>query len=243
MAEAKAAPKTEIVDWQKQLNDMAIATAQAEKPSGNWISFKSGMLSVGGNPVKGNKLNVVVIQSVFENQWYKDKYDPNNPMTPYCFALAESDSDLKPHPDSAEPQAGTCEECPKNAWGSDPGGGKGKACKNVRRLAMIAQDDLENIPEAAVAMAKLPVMSVKNWSTYANQIANVLKVPPLAVITTLSVSPDARSQFQVNFELVDRITDGAVIQALLTKRKDTHPLVFAPYDKPNEAKPAEARKY
>ena len=36
MADKKPeAPKTEVVDWQKQLNDMAIATAAAEKPSGN----------------------------------------------------------------------------------------------------------------------------------------------------------------------------------------------------------------
>ena len=68
MAETKKAeaPKTEVVDWQKQLNDMAIATAAAEKPSGNWVSFKSGVLSIGGNQIKGNKIDVVVVQSLFE---------------------------------------------------------------------------------------------------------------------------------------------------------------------------------
>jgi hypothetical protein len=244
MAEVKAVPpKTEVVDWQKQLGDMAIAVAEAEKPTGNWVSFKSGVLSVGGNQIKGNKIDVVVVQSVFENQWYKERYDANNPQTPHCFALAELDDDLRPHPDSAEPQSETCADCPKNQWKSDPDGGKGKACKNVRRLAMVAAADLADVKDAAVAMAKLPVMSVKNWSTYANQIANVLKLPPLAVITTMSVTPDARSQFVVNFELVDKVTDGAVIQGLLQKRKDIQPLIFAGYDKPTEAVPAAARKF
>lgn len=249
MAEAKKpeAPKTEIVDWQKQLAAMAIATAEAEKPSGNWVSFKSGVLSVGGNPIKGNKMAVVVIHSAFENQIYRDKYNANNPgQTPYCYAIAELDEDLKPHPDAADPQAATCAECPNNVWGSDPEGGRGKACKNVRRIAMISVADMEDIPKAPVALAKLPVTSVKNWSTYANQIANVLKIPPLAVITELSVEPDAKTQFQVNFSLVDKITDGAQIQALLNKRKDTTPLIFAGYEKPAETKqatPAAATKY
>ena len=244
MVEAtKASPKTEVADWQKQLNDMAIATAAAEKPTGNWVSFKSGVLSIGGNAIKGNKIDVVVVQSVFENQWYKERYDSSNPQTPHCFALAELDDDLKPHPDSAEPQSETCATCPKNQWKSDPEGGKGKACKNVRRLAMVAAADLEDVKDAAIAIAKLPVMSVKNWSTYANQIANVLKVPPLAVITNMSVTPDTRSQFQVNFELTDRISDGAVIQGLLQKRKDIQPLIFAGYDKPSEAAPKEPRKF
>jgi hypothetical protein len=250
MTEAKKpeAPKTEIVDWQKQLASMAIATAEAEKPSGNWVSFKSGVLSVGGNPIKGNKMAVVIIHSAFENQIYRDKYNANNPgQTPYCYAIAELDEDLKPHPDAADPQAATCAECPNNVWGSDPEGGRGKACKNVRRIAMISVADMEDIPKAPVALAKLPVTSVKNWSTYANQIANVLKIPPLAVITEMSVEPDAKTQFQVNFSLVDKITDGAQIQALLTKRKDTTPLIFAGYEKPMEQKPgaapAEAKKY
>jgi hypothetical protein len=251
MAEKKDVPAvaagTAVADWQKQLADMAIATAEAEKPSGNWVSFKSGVLSVGGNPIKGNKMQVVVIHSAFENQIYRDKYNANNPgQTPYCYAIAELDEDLKPHPDASDPQAASCAECPNNVWGSDPEGGKGKACKNVRRLAMISVADMGDIVKAPVAMANLPVTSVKNWSTYANQIANVLKIPPLAVITELSVEPDAKTQFQVNFSLVDKVTDGAQIQALLTKRKDTTPLIFAGYDKPTQAPagaPAAATKY
>lgn len=235
MAEAKKQESTAVVDYMKELNALTVATSEAEKPQGNWVSFKSGVLQIGGIAVKGNKVPVIVIHSLFENQWYKNRYDPNNVQPPHCFAFAEKDEDLKPHPDSAEPQAASCAECPKNAWGSDPDGGKGKACKNVRRLAMISPNDLGNVAKAEVALAKLPVTSVKNWSSYANQIANVLKIPPLAVITEMSVEPDAKTQFQVNFSLVDKIEDGEQIKALLGKRRDTTPLIFAPYDKPSAA--------
>jgi len=59
----------------------------------------------------------------------------------------------------------------------------------------------------------------------------------------MSVEPDAKTQFQVNFKLVDKIEDGAIIQALLNKRKDSTALVFAPYDKPQPQAPAQQRKF
>ena len=253
MAEKKVAPTpepeaagTNVIDYMAELQALTIATQAAEKPKSNWISFKGGQLTINEMRMKDDKAPVIVVQSIFENQWYKERYDPNNPSTPHCYALGETDEDLRPHPEAAEPQSDTCATCPKNEWKSDPGGGKGKACKNVRRLALMSADDAkapETIAKAEVVMAKLPVTSVRNWSSYASQIANVLKVPPLAVITEISCVPDPKTQLQVNFALLDKITDGPTIQALLQRRKDIHPMIFAPYDKPSEAAPEQPRKY
>lgn len=243
--EAPKQEPTDVVDYMEQLRAMTIATQEAEKPSSNWISFKGGQLTINEMRMKDDKAPVVVVYSIFENQWYKNPYNPNNPESPLCYAFGETDDDLRPHPDSAEPQNVDCATCPKNEWKSDPGGGKGKACKNVRRLALMSAADIvdaDKIPKAEIVMAKLPVTSVRNWSTYANQIANVLKVPPIAVVTEMSVVPDAKTQFQVNFALLDKITDGATIGALLQRRKDIHPMVFAPYDKPTGPAPDQAAK-
>lgn len=233
---------TSIANWQDELKQMAVAVAEAEKPSGNWVSFKGGQLTIGGTQMKDNRVQMIVIHSIFENQWYKERYNPNNPSSPHCYALAEKDDDLAPHPDAATPIASDCASCPHNAWGSDPEGGKGKACKNVRRLAIISSTDLDKIGKAEVAIAKLPVTSVKNWSTYANQVANALRLPPLGVITEMEVTPDPRYQFQVNFRLVDKVPEQYLPQ-LLAKRGEIHDLVFAPYDKPTEAAPAAGRKF
>lgn len=241
--EVAPAASTAVVSWQDELNQMAVATAAVEKPSGNWVSFKGGQMTIGGLPIKDNKVPIVVLHSVFENQLYADRYDPNNQQPPICYAFGETDDDLKPHPESAKPQHTDCATCPNNQWGSDPGGGKGKACKNVRRLAMIASTDLDKVEKAEIAIAKLPVTSVKNWSTFASQVSNVLKLPPLAVIVEMSVVPDPKTQFQVNFDLIDRITDGEVIQQLLAKRRATTAMVYAPYDKPTEKEPAQPRKF
>lgn len=236
----KAAPAgTAVVNWQEELKKMAVATAEAERPSSNWVSFKGGQMTIGGNPMKNNKVEMIVLHSIFENQLYGERYNPNNPQPPICYAFGDTDDDLKPHPDSAKPQASNCAECPNNAWGSDPEGGKGKACKNVRRLAIMASTDLDKIPKAEVAIAKLPVTSVKNWATYANQVANALKLPPLGVITEMEVSPDPRYQLQVNFRLVDKVAE-EFIPALLKKRGEVHDLVYSKYDKPVEGAPTAA---
>lgn len=238
-----AATGTAVVNWEDEIKKMAVATAEAEKPSSNWVSFKNGILVIAGNQQKNNKAEVVVLHSIFENQLYEGRYDPNKPQPPICYAFADTDDDLKPHKDAAKPQADSCDVCPHNAWGSDPEGGKGKACKNVRRLAMMSSNDLatvESVKKAEVALAKLPVTSVKNWSTYANQVANALKRPPLAVISEMSVDPDAKTQFQVNFRLVDQVEKPEIIQALLAKRGTIHELVYSPYEKPIEGAPAAA---
>ncbi len=203
---------TAVANWQEELKQLAVKTAEQEKPSGNWLSFRGGVLTIGGTPMKGNKVECVVVHSIHENQMYRGKFDPNVPASPICYALAEDEDDLAPHPDSPEPQAATCAVCPNNAWGSDPEGGKGKACKNVRRIAIMpaTTTDMENIPKAEVALAKIPVTSVKNWSTYASQLATVLHTPPLAVITELSLEPGVSGELRPDPQDRERGADPSV---------------------------------
>jgi hypothetical protein len=59
----------------------------------------------------------------------------------------------------------------------------------------------------------------------------------------MSVVPNAKTQFQVEFQLVDKINDGAKIQQLLNRRKDINPLIFAPYDKPVEVPASGPKKF
>jgi hypothetical protein len=221
-----------VAVWQDRLAAMAVATAEQEKPKGDWVSFRGGIFAINGQALPGNKAEVVVIASIHENQFYKDRFDPNNPQPPVCYAFSEGAADLAPHPESPEPQAENCASCPKNAWGSDPAGGKGKACKNVRRLALIAADDLDKVDSAPVYLAKIPITSVKNWATYASEVSNVLKRPPLGVKTIMAVVPNAKTQFQVEFSFNGKVEDDGTIQSLLNRNEAVKPLLFSPYDKP-----------
>jgi hypothetical protein len=230
-------PKTgAVTPWESKLAAMAAVTSEQEKAKGDWVSFRGGIFTINGKPMAGNKAEVVVIGSIHENQFYKDRFDPNNPQPPVCYAFADTAGELAPHPEAPSPQASSCAECPNNAWGSDPAGGKGKACKNVRRLALIAADDLDKVDSAPVYLAKIPITSVKNWATYASEVSNVLKRPPLGVKTTISVVPNAKTQFQVEFSFNGKIEDdGGTIQSLINRNEAIRPLLYSPYDKPTAA--------
>lgn len=233
----------EIVAWKERLSKLAEETADAEKPSGHFITFKGGQMTYNDAPVPGNKLMAVPIDYMFENAYYPGRYNPAKAASPVCYAFGRKDGEMVPHPECESPQHTQCDGCPKNEWGSDPDGGKGKACKNSRRIALLHADSLkspEEILEAAVAFCKLPVTSVKNWSTFANQCATVLKMPPLAVVAEVSVVSDPKSQFQVLFKASRIIDDDTTLAALVQKQEIVAKNIAVPYPKNAEEKPKDS---
>jgi hypothetical protein len=240
-------PGTAIVTWKEK---MAMVTAQAaamEAPKGGFLSFKSGRLSYDDTPIPGDKMNVVIIDFLLENGMFREKYNAMKPASPMCYAFGREESELKPHPDCEEPQHTDCATCPNNEWGSDPEGGRGKACKNSRRIAVIPADTLlsgvDAIKKANVVMCKLPVTSIKIFSKYVNQIVKVLEKPPFAMVTELSLTPNPATIFQVNWKAVDEVRGDDLLQALYEKHVATEKLLFQPYPKMEEdTAPATANK-
>jgi hypothetical protein len=119
---------------------------------------------------------------------------------------------------------------------------RGKGCKNIRRLALIAEDGLEDIENAEIAFLKVPVTSVRYWSGHVQTLASQLKRPPFAVVTEISVVPDPKTQFAVKFRVAGQIDDPDVIQALIARHEAVADQIAFPYsknaDRPEPAKPA-----
>lgn len=240
----------EIVNWEEELAAAAVEASSSEAAGGGgaFLSFQGGRISYGGSEVPNNKLNVVVLDAVMENQFYVDRYDPDHPSSPVCYAFGRNEKDMAPHPEAPEPQAENCATCPMNQWGSADTG-KGKACKNVRRIAVITEDALDgDLNDAEVVYAKVPVMSVKNWSGYVNQLAATIKRPPFVVVTELSTVPDPKSQFRVQFKMVEQLdTDPDLVSELMAKHKEVKALIDFPYqavevEEKEPAKPSKVRR-
>jgi len=233
-AQKKTAPKAQLNKYDEELAAFAAQYATMEDGSTGslqFVSTKGGRLSFNGGEIPEGRMNIVVLDHVLENQFYVDAFDANNPASPVCFAFGTNDKDMQPHEKSSDPQGsdeGMCHGCPMNEFGSAERG-KGKACKNIRRLALITEGDLDDIENATVAYLKVPVMSVKNWAGYVQQLGNVLKVPPFAVITEVSVVPDPKSQFRLQFKMVEQITDKAQVKALIGKREAIQQELRTPY--------------
>lgn len=210
--------------------------AAAERPSVSKFSTKSGVLAYGGNPLPGNKVDVIVLAAVYRNTWYGTRYDPNNIVNPNCFSMSLSGEDMMPDKIVTDPPSPSCRTCPKAEWKSDPYTGKGKACKETRRLVMIPSTVLmEADPAAAIAAAELaimdlPVTSSKNYSNFVNGLAAAASVPPYAAVTNVSVVPDAKTQFQVKFTPLSVVPSVEILDAIEKRIPEAERLGLQGYD-------------
>lgn len=255
---------TGVNKWEKEMADAAIAAAEQESGSagGEFFSLRGGRLTFNDAPLPDNQMAVVIVDGILENVFYPGAYDPDKPQAPSCFAFGRDDKELKPHEKVTRPFCDTCAGCPNNEWGSADTG-KGKACSNTRRLAMIAAgtlgkdgrfepfEDLDHFQTAQVAYMKLPVTSVKGYATFVKQLAGGLKRPPYAVFTKVKVIPDGTT-FKVTFEAL-AAAPADLIGTLVKRHQEVMELIEFPYTLKEEeparskgkapAKPVAKRKY
>jgi hypothetical protein len=212
---------TAVVTWADKLAKYAVEQAQTEEVGGssNWLRVKSTVLWYGEKSVEGNKLDVIVADSVHENQYYDPAfpYDPNETRSPICFAFGDTEDEMEADPESEKPQgvplvlspenvrlSGGCKDCARNQWPKDRKGGK--ECKNVRRLALLPAQPLsaEYLSKVDPAWLKISVTSVKGWSSYVQAVGAQYKRPVWSVITQISTVPDPKGKapFLLTFQAV-----------------------------------------
>jgi hypothetical protein len=217
--------KNQLALFEDELASLALATLKEERSSisTTFLSTKGGILTYRDNPVAGNKMQCIILAAPVERLYYSSRYDPTKIVGPDCYAIDASSIGIKPFDNVPAQQHKTCEGCPKNEWGSSPTGGKGKACRETRRLLILPADAAASanaVAAAELAALRPPVTSIKNYATYIQTIAATLRRPPLAVITEIGVVPDAKTQFKVTFNMIKAIEDQAVIQALIARSKE-----------------------
>lgn len=263
MAKKAKTEETGIVKWDEELAKQAEVAAKMEENAGGgqFFSVKGGVLTWNDAPVPGNQMAVVVLDSILENVYYETSYDPDNPSGPTCFAFGREDASMAPHKlvvEGGTAQHEKCQGCPMNEWGSADKG-KGKACRNVRRVAMIpagnfsqsgkfeAIEDVEHFATTSIGFMKLPVTSVKGYAGFVKQVAGALKRPPHGIITKVKVVPDPKSQFKVTFEAMMNVPN-SLMGAVMKRRDEAAATIDFPYtpgeeqEKPTKGKKAK-RKY
>ena len=221
----------ELVNYNEEWAKQALGYAEQEKlQGGTFLSTRGGILSFGDETLPGNQACVIVLDAVRENTYYGQKFNPDQPAAPICYAFGRGDgAEMAPHESMQadlnyfQPQHETCKGCPRNEFGTADVG-RGKACQNRRRLALLPAGvfepkrgtrdfethiytDPKHFQTAEIAFIKLPVLSVKEWSKYVTQISASLQRPPYGVITRLFVEPDTKAQYKVFFELIEEVPD------------------------------------
>lgn len=254
MARAKKTG-TEIANYDEELAALARGQVESENTAGSgggrFFSTRAGVLSYEDAQLPGNQMVGIILDGIMENIYYEGKFDPDNRQPPTCFGFGRDAEAITVHenvfkfPDAFSPQCGPeggqpenpeylCHECPMNQWGTAETG-RGKACQNRRRLAIIPGgsytpvgrgggfdlhlfEDVEDFAKADIAYMKLPVMSVKGYASYLKQISEQFQRPLFAVFTRIYLEPDPKSQFRVRFELIEPVPN-ELIPTLLARHK------------------------
>lgn len=218
---------TELMTFEEELAADAEEVAAVERAGYPWISIRGKEFKISGEK-QVDPMEAIILLSGFENAYYADGFDPDSHDIPDCYALAEKADDMKPHPDAPRPQHHECATCPKNQFGSADKG-KGKACKNSRRLALMAPD-AAHVEDAAIAFMRIPPTSLGNFSKYVAKLAKLRKLPPYAVISKISF--DEKSAYPViTFECKEIILDRERLMAVRNMRQTVVDALLAPPQK------------
>lgn len=242
---------TEVGDWRGELSKSAKAAVASEDTAasggGRFFSLKAGQLSFDDAVLPGNQMACIILDSIFETTYYEGDYDADNPQPPTAFAFGRDQAELRWNEEHSDPAfAGKlCSESEVCEWGSAEVG-KGKAAKEMRRLAIIPAgtykplgkgggydlelfDEPKPFREADLAYMKLPVMSVKGFATYLKQVAEQFDRPLWGVITRVYLEPDPKSQFRAKFELLEVIEDEDILPVLFQRHKEAEKEIDFPY--------------
>jgi len=257
MAERKSpvSKSTAVANWDEELAKQAeiAANMEANSGGGQFFGLKSGILTWQDAPLPGNQMAVVIVDSILENVYYEGKFDPEQIQSPGCFAFGRDEDSMEPHEKAQDKKCGQCKGCPNNEWGSADVG-RGKACRNVRRLAMIPAgkfnkqgqfemfEDVEDFEGSTIGFMKLPVTSVKGYASFVKQLAGTLRRPPHGVITLVRVVPDAKSQFKVLFEPITTVPN-EFITAVMARNNEAKSIIDFPYSPTeDDARPKKSSK-
>ena len=257
---------TNIVNYKQKLREQAEEAARQEQSGGStMLSVRGGILKYGDEILPGNQACLIILDSIKENNYYTAKFDVNSPSAPICYAVGRGpagEDAMAPHESMAadltyfQPQANSCRECPHNEWGSATLG-KGKACQNRRRLSMLPGGYYEakrgsrdlalhmftdplDFKSAEIAQFKVPVMSVKNYGGYVDQLLQQFQLPAHGVFTRMFIEPDEKAQYKACFEFLEEVPDN-LLEVILQRHEEAQRAQFKGYMAPDarDSKPAE----
>ena len=137
----------------------------------------------------------IVVYNHAYNAYWKDAYS-GEVVTPDCCSV---DAKTGKRSDGSMRE---CDSCPYNVFGSEAGG-KGKACKNMRRLYILQDGEVMPI------ILTLPPTSLKAWKDYVSKAIVMRKMRLRHVITRITLKKEQNSNGMAYssavFSLVSRI--------------------------------------
>lgn len=218
---------------QKELESLGQRTGS---PGGDEIRItQDKMFKLPDGTEHPGPLKFVIVDFVTHRTFYDRVFDPKNPCPPACFAISVTPTGMAPPKDVPDRQSDQCSGCPKNEWGSADRG-DGKACKEMRALAVIPED-ADETTEATIM--RVSPTALKAFDSYVRSIAGSLQKAPFQVITEVSFDPNQKYP-TLRFGNPEVASDDLIATAF-TLRESARQRLLTGYDTSNY-KPVEKSK-
>lgn len=163
--------------------EVASLANRTAAPGGDTIQLKGKKFKL-PDGTEAETLNVVIVDFLSMNNFYENAYDPKNIVPPTCFALGQVPTSMAPSDNSPVKQNNVCQTCPMNQFGSS---GDGKACKNMRRVALLPVDADEDTP---LLILNVSPTGLKSFDGYVRSVASKFNMPPIGVVTEITFAQD-----------------------------------------------------
>lgn len=226
-------------DLEKQYeSDVEDAAARLNKPVGNTIGIRNSKFSYKGDVI-GRSMVSVIVDFVHSQTWYLEKFDPENPSPPSCHALSVSGDEMQPFNESPEKQSDWCDGCPLDAWESADIG-RGKACGQQYKLAVLAAGPGETLDNAELAVMTVPPTSLKNFDAYVKHLKKKFKRPPHGVLTRFAFDEEEEHPVLV-FEDEKAVSNVEDAQSINGRRTEARELLMTPPDFTQTAAPSKKK--
>lgn len=111
--------------------------------------------------------------------WYAKSFVPGAKEAPDCF----SNDGVVPAPGVKSPQCQNCASCQKNAFGSHPVTGRGKACADRKMIVLV----WEGLPDELITF-NAPTMTLQNLKKIDTELRNA-NIPLQSVMLELTFDP------------------------------------------------------
>lgn len=122
---------------------------------------------------------IVAASNTLTKAWYEKAFVPGSTEAPDCF----SNDGKVPAAGCAKPQHSNCAGCPKNAFGSHPVTGRGKACGDRKLIVLVWEND----PETLLTF-NAPTMTLANLAKLNTELKSA-GVPLQSVLVELTFDP------------------------------------------------------
>jgi hypothetical protein len=172
--------REEIMRYQANAKD-DVKGMQPELPRIELIHQGACVIKIGADGPIVKEFEGIVVHNYAQNAWWERSIEDRDPASngfPECYSMDGE------HPVSncEKPQAKACEGCPRNQYGTDRNG-RGKACKNMRRLFIFIPG--QEFPH----VMNIPPTSLKLWGRYITGVFNEHHIRPRFVLTKFTATP------------------------------------------------------